>query len=146
MVGGMLHCVVERCSIGGDTREAWCASIQLYDDTSGLTVGDPLAKTDLPLCLELGLGILDNLYDGIQCALERSLEVTQSVVVPRGLNVPNISGDIAWESTPCKLKAGDIVTDEDISGSIRENGLLKTHYITVLPKVVRGEGRDVGPT
>ena len=96
--------------------------------------------------LELGLGILVNPYDGIQRALERILEITQSVVVPRDLNVPNIGRDIAWKSTPCKLKAGDVVTDEDISGSIRENGLFKTHYITVLPKVVRGEGRDVGPT
>ena len=66
--------------------------------------------------LELGPGILDNPYDGIQRALERILKITQSVVVPRGLNVPNLGRDIAWKSTPYKLKAGDIVTNGDIGG------------------------------
>ena len=47
-------------------------STKVYDDTSGLTVGDPLAKIDLPLCLGLGPDTLDNFYDGIQRPLERS--------------------------------------------------------------------------
>ena len=82
----------------GDT-----ASIQVYDDTSGLIVGDPLAKIDLPFCLELDPGILDNLYDGIQSPFERILKITQSVIVPRGVGFPNLDRDIAWGSIPCKL-------------------------------------------
>ena len=53
----------------------------------------------------LGHGILDNFYDDIQRPIERILKITQSVVVPRGVDVPNLGRDIAWGSTPCKLKA-----------------------------------------
>merc|ERR1712023_147858 len=66
--------------------EADTASIQVYEDTSGLTVGDPLVKTGLPLSLELGPGILD----GIQRPLERIQTIAQSVFVPRGVDVPNL--------------------------------------------------------
>merc|ERR1740120_364550 len=64
------------------------ASIQCYEDTSGLTVGDPLMKTGLPLSLELGPGILDGIYDGIQRPLERIQKLSQSVFIPRGIDVP----------------------------------------------------------
>merc|ERR1712137_258716 len=76
--------VGEIIRLEGDT-----ASIQVYEDTSGLTVGDPLIKTGLPLSLELGPGILDGIYDGIQRPLERIQVLAQSVFVPRGVDVPN---------------------------------------------------------
>jgi V-type H+-transporting ATPase subunit A len=66
--------VGEIIRLEGDT-----ASIQVYEDTSGLTVGDPLVKTGLPLSLELGPGILDGIYDGIQRPLERIQKIAQSV-------------------------------------------------------------------
>ena len=90
-------------TLSDDRRSAkedlWCRIVQ-WDN-----VGDPLANTGLPLSLELGSGILDDIYDGIQHPLERILKITQSVVVPRGVNVPNLGRDIAWGSTPCKLKS-----------------------------------------
>ena len=55
-----------------------------------MTVGDPLVKTGLPLSLELGPGILDGIYDGIQRPLERIQQLAQSVFVPRGVDVPNL--------------------------------------------------------
>merc|ERR1719395_505749 len=73
--------VGEIIKLEGDT-----ASIQVYEDTSGLTVGDPLVKTGLSLSLELGPGILD----GIQRPLERIQQLAQSVFVPRGVDVPNL--------------------------------------------------------
>jgi len=122
--------VGEIIRLEGDT-----ASIQVYEDTSGLTVGDPLAKTGLPLSLELGPGILDGIYDGIQRPLERIQKIAQSVFVPRGVDVPNLDRDLAWDFTPGKLKVGDLVTGGDIVGTIRENGLFKTHYIMVPPNM-----------
>ena len=101
--------------------------MQVYDDTSGLVVGDPLANIDLPLSVELGPGILDDIHDGIQCPLQRILKITQSGLVPRGADVPNFDRDIAWASTLGRLKVGDIVIDGDIVGSIRGQGFFKTH-------------------
>jgi len=111
------------------------ASIQVYEDTSGLTVGDPLVKTGLPLSLELGPGILDGIYDGIQRPLERIQQISQSVFVPRGVDVPNLDRDKQWDFTPKNVKVGDLVTGGDIVGVIRENGLFKNHYVMVHPGV-----------
>merc|ERR1712003_140108 len=114
----------------GDT-----ASIQVYEDTSGLTVGDPLVKTGLPLSLELGPGILDGIYDGIQRPLERIQSISQSVFVPRGVDVPNLDRDKEWDFTPKNVKVGDLVTGGDIVGVVRENGLFREHFVMVNPKV-----------
>jgi len=120
------------------------ASIQVYEDTSGLTVGDPLVKTGLPLSLELGPGILDGIYDGIQRPLERIQALAQSVFVPRGVDVPNLDREKLWEFVPKNVKVGDLVTGGDIVGIIRENGLFKNHYIMVPPSV-NGRVKKVMP-
>merc|ERR1712232_156860 len=111
------------------------ASIQVYEDTSGLTVGDPLVKTGLPLSLELGPGILDGIYDGIQRPLERIMKISDSVFVPRGIDVPNLDRDKTWQFTPQNVKTGDIVTGGDIVGVVRENGLFREHFIMVPPNI-----------
>lgn len=104
------------------------ASIQVYEDTSGLTVGDPLVKTGLPLSLELGPGILDGIYDGIQRPLERIQKIAQSVFVPRGIDVPNLDRDKEWPFEPAALKVGDLVTGGDVVGIVKENGLFKKTF------------------
>jgi len=111
------------------------ASIQCYEDTSGLTVGDPLVKTGLPLSLELGPGILDGIYDGIQRPLERIQKLSQSVFIPRGVDVPNLDRDKQWDFTPQNVKVGDLVTGGDVIGNIFENGLFKKHSVMVPPDV-----------
>merc|ERR1712003_450886 len=98
------------------------------------TVGDPLIKTGLPLSLELGPGILDGIYDGIQRPLERIQSISQSVFVPRGVDVSNLDRDKEWEFTPQNVKVGDLVTGGDIVGVIRENGLFREHFVMVHPK------------
>jgi len=125
---GEYKLVGEIIKLEGDT-----ASIQVYEDTSGLTVGDPLVKTGLPLSLELGPGILDGIYDGIQRPLERIMQVAQSVFVPRGVDVPNLDRDKKWSYQPKNVKVGDLVTGGDIVGVVRENGLFRAHYIMVPP-------------
>jgi len=130
---GRDNLVGEIIRLEGDT-----ASIQVYEDTSGLTVGDPLVKTGLPLSLELGPGILDGIYDGIQRPLERIQKLCQSVFVPRGIDVPNLDREKKWAFTPMHVKVGDLVVGGDVVGIIRENGLFRKHYVMVPPNV---EGR-----
>lgn len=131
--------VGEIIRLEGDT-----ASIQVYEDTSGLTVGDPLVKTGLPLSLELGPGILDGIYDGIQRPLERIQKLSKSVFVPRGVDVPNLDREVTWEFTPKNKKVGDLVTGGDIVGTVRENGLFKCHEIMVHPNT-KGRVKKILP-
>merc|ERR1712232_1463613 len=114
-------------------------------DTSGLTVGDPLVKTGLPLSLELGPGILDGIYDGIQRPLERIQQLAQSVFVPRGVDVPNLDRDREWEFTPGNIKVGDMVSAGDVVGSIWENGLFKNHWVMVPPNITGGRVKSIKP-
>lgn len=77
--------VGEIIKLEGDT-----ASIQCYEDTSGLTVGDPVYRTGNPLSVELGPGILKTIFDGIQRPLETIAQNSGSVFVPRGVDVPSL--------------------------------------------------------
>jgi len=116
--------------------EADTASIQVYEDTSGLTVGDPLAKTGLPLSLELGPGILNGIYDGIQRPLERIQQIAKSVFVPRGVDVPNLDREVMWDYTPnSDISVGNIVSGGDVVGIVLENGLFTKHKIMVPPSM-----------
>jgi len=132
--------VGEIIRLEGDT-----ASIQVYEDTSGLTVGDPINKTGLPLALELGPGILDGIYDGIQRPLTRIQQLSQSVFIPRGIDVPNLDRDTDWAYTPdSNFKEGDLVTGGDIIGNVKENGLFTRHAIMVPPDV-KGKVKSRAP-
>jgi V-type H+-transporting ATPase subunit A len=131
--------VGEIIKLEGDT-----ASIQVYEDTSGLTVGDPIVKTGQALALELGPGILNGIYDGIQRPLERIQELSQSVFIPRGVDVPNLDRDCLWDYTPKNIKVGDLVTGGDVVGTVAENGLFKFHAIMV-PPGVSGRVKKVAP-
>jgi V-type H+-transporting ATPase subunit A len=123
--------VGEIIRLEGDT-----ASVQVYEDTSGLTVGDPIKKTGLPLALELGPGILDGIYDGIQRPLTRIQQMSASVFIPRGVDVPNLDRDVNWTFAPeASVKVGDLVSGGDIIGNVIENGLFRRHAIMVPPDV-----------
>lgn len=77
--------VGEIIKLNGDT-----ASIQCYEDTSGLTVGDPVERTGNPLSVELGPGIMSTIFDGIQRPLKTIADKSGSVFVPRGVDVPSL--------------------------------------------------------
>jgi len=121
--------VGEIIRLEGDT-----ASVQVYEDTSGLSVGDPVVKTQKPLSLELGPGILDGIYDGIQRPLARIQQISDSVFVPRGVDVPSLPRDKKWEFKPVNVKVGDLVSGGDIFGVVAENGLFREHKIMVPPR------------
>ena len=67
------------------------ATIQVYEETAGVTVGDPVLRTGAPLCAELGPGLLNTIYDGIQRPLRSIKEKTNSIYIPRGVDVPSLS-------------------------------------------------------
>jgi len=112
------------------------ASIQCYEETAGLTVGDPVRRTMAPLCVELGPGIMDNIFDGIQRPLRTIAETVKDVFIPRGVNVPNLDRSKEWKYTANKnLRVGNMVSGGDIIGVVYENEIFADHKILVPPNV-----------
>jgi len=122
--------VGEIIKLEGDT-----ASIQCYEDTSGLTVGDPVLRTGNPLSVELGPGIMETIFDGIQRPLKTIATVSKSVFVPRGVDVASLDQVKEWEFTPKNLKVGQLIVGGDMLGTVFENDLFSEHGIMVSPKV-----------
>lgn len=69
-----------------------------------MTVGDPVLRTGKPLSVELGPGILGSIFDGIQRPLKDINELTQSIYIPKGVNVPSLGRDVSWEFNPLNVK------------------------------------------
>lgn len=113
------------------------ATIQVYEETAGVTVGDPVLRTGKPLSVELGPGLMETIYDGIQRPLKAIKDMSESIYIPRGIDAPALSREIKWQFTPGKYKVGDHISGGDIFGSIFENSLLDNHKI-LLPPRARG--------
>ena len=111
------------------------ATIQVYEETSGLTVGDPVQGTGKPLSVLLGPGLMTNIYDGIQRPLKDIEEVSKSVFIPRGVDVSALDMKREWSFVPTNLKEGDNVTGGDIIGYVQESSLIK-QYIMLPPKAM----------
>lgn len=69
-----------------------------------MTVGDPVLRTGKPLSVELGPGIMGSIFDGIQRPLKDINESTQSIYIPKGINVPALSRTQKWEFNPMSIK------------------------------------------
>ncbi|XP_022670783.1 V-type proton ATPase catalytic subunit A-like isoform X1 [Varroa destructor] len=113
--------------------EGGMATIQVYEETSGVTVGDPVLRTRKPLSVELGPGIMNSIFDGIQRPLREINSKTQSIYIPKGINVPALSRNTLWEFTPANVKIGSHMTGGDIFGFVNENSLIN-HKIMLDPK------------
>ncbi len=107
------------------------AFVQVYEDTSGLVVGEPVVSTDLPLAVELGPGMLNGFFDGIQRPLDKIKEVS-GTYIERGIVVKSLSRDAKWQFTP-SAKVGDEVSGGTILGTVPEYQF--THKILVPPNV-----------
>jgi V-type H+-transporting ATPase subunit A len=125
---GYYELVGEVIRIDGDK-----ATIQVYEETSGVTVGDPVLKTGKPLSVELGPGISSSIFDGIQRPLKDIQDLSNSIYIPRGINTPALDMKCGWEFEPIGFKVGDHVTGGDIYGKVFENNLI-THKIMLPPK------------
>ena len=109
------------------------ASIQVYEETSGLGTGEPVESTGEPLSVELGPGLIEGIFDGIQRPLEKIRELVGNSLV-RGVEVPALDREKKWYFVP-KVKAGDKVVGGDILGTVQETEIVE-HRIMVKPGVV----------
>lgn len=117
----------EIIELKGDT-----ASIQVYEETSGLGPGEPVYQTGKPLSVELGPGLLTSIYDGIQRPLNLIREQTGDYIT-RGVEVPALDHEKKWKFTPT-VKVGDEVFEGDILGEVPESATI-THKVMVPPGI-----------
>jgi len=108
------------------------AVIQVYENTSGLKPGEEVIGTGLPLSVELGPGLIGNIFDGIERPL-RALREKTGIFIRRGVNTPALSRDKEWYFTP-KVKANAVVHGGDIIGTVKESELIE-HKIMVPPNI-----------
>uniref|UniRef100_A0A0D9VD28 V-type proton ATPase catalytic subunit A n=1 Tax=Leersia perrieri TaxID=77586 RepID=A0A0D9VD28_9ORYZ len=108
------------------------ATIQVYEETAGLMVNDPVLRTRKPLSVELGPGILGNIFDGIQRPLKTIAIKSRDVYIPRGVSVPALDKDALWHFQPNKIDVGDAITGGDLYAKVIENSLME-HHIALPP-------------
>ncbi len=112
------------------------AYIQVYEDTSGLGPGDSVESTGHPLSIELGPGLIQSIYDGIQRPLDDIYhEVGNNIT--RGVDLPGLDREKEWELEPADLKDGAAVKRGDVLGEIQETELIR-HRIMVPPDIKEG--------
>jgi len=110
------------------------ASIQVYEETGGLGPGAEVVTTGAPLSVELGPGLIENIYDGIQRPLEEIVKRVGANIT-RGIEVPPLDREKLWQFTPA-AKAGDAVVGGDVLGTVPETSVV-LHKIMV-PNGVKG--------
>ncbi len=122
--------VGEITKISGDK-----AFIQVYESTTGLRPGEPVYGTGEPLSVELGPGLLGQIFDGIQRPLGKIKEVTGSIFVKRGVKVPALDRNKKWHFKPNPdLKPGDKLFANDVLGTVQETPLIE-HRVMVPPDI-----------
>ena len=131
---GPQHLIGEIIEMRGDK-----ASIQVYEETAGIGTGEDVVSTGAPLSVELGPGLIGQIYDGIQRPLE---DIRRQVgdTIKRGIEVDPISREKEWEFTPT-AKAGDKVEPGDVLGTVQET-IIVLHKIMV-PVGVCGTVKEV---
>ena len=128
---GELGLVGEILEVNGDR-----ASIQVYEETSGLMPGEPDVSLGEPLSVDLGPGIIEQFYDGIQRPLELIEKAAKSHFISRGISVPALDRQKKWKFEP-RVKVGDEVTAGDILGVVQETVVVE-HRIMV-PNGMKGK-------
>ncbi|MCS7099722.1 MAG: V-type ATP synthase subunit A [Sulfolobales archaeon] len=109
--------------------------IQVYEETSGLTVGEKVVPTGRPLSAELGPGLVSSIYDGLQRPEKEIGARTGSIFIKRGVSVPPLNREIRWGFERSReVKTGDKVLPGDVVGFVKETPLV-LHKIMVPPEV-----------
>ncbi|KZX49901.1 ATP synthase subunit A [Haloarcula sp. K1] len=112
-------------------------TIQVYEETSGVSPGEPVEGTGSPLSVDLGPGMLDAIYDGVQRPLDVLEEKMGSAFLDRGVDAPGIDLEKTWEFTP-EVEEGDEVEAGDIVGTVPETPSID-HKVMVPPDSEGGE-------
>ncbi|WP_294153189.1 V-type ATP synthase subunit A [uncultured Clostridium sp.] len=116
------------------------ASIQVYEETSGIGPGDPVVTTGEPLSVELGPGLIEAMFDGIQRPLDKFMEVAQSAFLTRGIAVPALDRDKKWEFNPT-AKVGDKVEPGDVIGTVQETPVVLQRIM--IPVGIEGTIKEI---
>ena len=114
------------------TMKGDSASIQVYEETSGLGPGAEVVTTGAPMSVELGPGMIEGIYDGIQRPLEKIVEKVGACIT-RGVEVPALDPEKRWEFTPA-VQEGTEVVGGDVIGTVPETAVV-LHKIMVPPKM-----------
>ena len=120
------------------------ASIQVYEETSGLGPGEPVESTGVPMSVELGPGLIGSIYDGIQRPLDKIMEKTGGNLLTRGVEVPSLDREKKWAFVP-QAAVGSSVTGGDILGTVQETEVVVQKIMVppnmkgTLTKIAAGE-------
>ena len=115
---GSANLIGEIVELHGDT-----ASIQVYEETVGIGPGEPVVDTEAPLSVELGPGLIESIYDGIQRPLDVVKERTGNYIA-RGVEVFGLDTEKKWDFKPL-VKKGDQVKNGAIIGEVDETEIIK---------------------
>ena len=116
------------------------ASIQVYEETSGLGPGEPVYSTEMPLSVELGPGLISSIYDGIQRPLNKIMEKTGTNNLSRGVEVDALDRSLKWDFVPT-CKVGDELINGDVIGTVKETAVV-TQKIMV-PYGISGTVKEI---
>ena len=115
------------------------ASIQVYEETSGLGPGEPVESMEVPMSVELGPGLITSIYDGIQRPLDDIMKISGNNL-KRGVEVPSLKRDLKWEFVPA-VKAGDEVEPGDVIGTVQETALVQQKIM--VPYGIKGTIKEI---
>ena len=115
------------------------ASIQVYEETSGLGPGEPVESMEVPMSVELGPGLITSIYDGIQRPLDAIMKISGNNL-KRGVEVPSLKRDLKWEFVPA-VKAGDEVEPGDVIGTVQETALVQQKIM--VPYGIKGTIKEI---
>lgn len=132
---GKIGLVGEIIELKGDS-----ASIQVYEETSGLLPGEPVIGTGAPLSVELGPGLIEQFFDGVQRPLNLIEKAAESPFISRGIDVPALDRKKKWTFEP-KLEKGAEITGGDILGKVQETVLVE--HLIMVPPGVKGTLKEI---
>ena len=115
------------------------ASIQVYEETSGLGPGEPVESMEVPMSVELGPVLITSIYDGIQRPLDDIMKISGNNL-KRGVEVPSLKRDLKWEFVPA-VKAGDEVEPGDVIGTVQETALVQQKIM--VPYGIKGTIKEI---
>ena len=115
------------------------ASVQVYEETSGLRPGEPVESTEMPLSVELGPGLITSIYDGIQRPLDDIMKAAGNNL-KRGVEVPSLKRDKKWTFVPV-LQPGDAVEPGDVFGTVQETIVVQQKIM--IPHGVKGTIKEI---
>ncbi|WP_061312941.1 V-type ATP synthase subunit A [Clostridium botulinum] len=116
------------------------ASIQVYEETSGIGPGDPVVTTGEPLSVELGPGLIESMFDGIQRPLDAFMEAAKSSFLTRGVSVPSLNREKKWDFKPT-AKVGDEVKSGDLIGTVQETPVVEQRIM--IPIGIEGKIKEI---